>query len=89
VIVEWDPAKAASNARKHGIRFADAIIVLEDGGAITLREDVRGEEWWVTVGLDAIGRVLVVVYTWRGQDIRMISARPATAQERRQYLENT
>jgi uncharacterized DUF497 family protein len=41
VIVEWDPAKAASNARKHGIRFADATIVLEDGGAITLREDVR------------------------------------------------
>jgi uncharacterized DUF497 family protein len=89
VIVEWDPSKAASNARKHGIRFADAIVVLEDDGAITLREDVRGEERWVTVGLDAIGRVLVVVYTWRGQDIRMIPARPATAHERRQYLENT
>jgi uncharacterized DUF497 family protein len=41
---EWDPRKAASNARKHGIRFADAIPVLEDDHAVTLREDAHGEE---------------------------------------------
>ena len=85
---EWDPRKATSNLRKHGVRFADAIPVLEDEGAITVRDDAYGEERWVTIGGDAVGRVLVVVYTWRGKSIRMISARTATRQERQQYLEN-
>jgi len=42
---EWDPRKAASNLRKHGIRFADSIGVLEDVRAITLRDDSHGEDW--------------------------------------------
>jgi hypothetical protein len=86
---EWDPRKAARNARKHGIYFADAVPVLEDDRAITLPDDAYGEERWVTVGMDAAGRTLVVVYTWRGSSIRIISARPATQAESRQYLENT
>ena len=45
------------------------------------------EERWVTMGQDALGRVLVVVYTWRGESLRLISARKATARERRQYEE--
>lgn len=85
---EWDPRKAASNARKHGIRFADAVPVLEDERAVTLRDDAYGEERWVTIGMDAVGRVLVVVYTWRGDDIRIISARPVTPKECEQYMEN-
>jgi hypothetical protein len=89
VSFEWDPGKAASNARKHGIRFADATVVLEDDRAVTLRDDAHGEERWVTIGLDAMGRVLVVAYAWRSDHIRIISARPATQRERRQYLENT
>jgi hypothetical protein len=88
-VVEWGPRKAAANARKHGIHFADAVPVLEDEFAITLRDDVQGEERWVTIGIDALARILTVVYTWRDSTVRIISARPATANERRQYLENS
>ena len=59
---EWDPRKAASNARKHGVRSADTIPVLEDDRAITVRDDAYGEERWVTIGMDAVAQVLVVVY---------------------------
>ena len=85
---EWDPRKAASNARKHGVQFADSVAVLEDQFALTLPDDAYGEERWVTIGTDGLARVLAVVYTWRGSTIRIISARPATQKERRQYLEN-
>ena len=86
---EWDPRKAAANVRKHGIQFADAVVVLEDERALTLRDDSREEERWVTIGMDALARVLAVVYTWRGAAARIISARPATPNESRQYLENS
>jgi uncharacterized DUF497 family protein len=86
---EWDPRKAAANARKHGIQFADAVPVLEDERAITLRDEAQGEERWVTIGMDALARILTVVYTWRGSTVRVISARPATPNERGQYLEKT
>ena len=65
--VEWDPAKAKANLHKHGIRFADALTVLEDENAISIRDDRQHEERWVTIGMDALGRVLVVVYMWRGK----------------------
>jgi uncharacterized DUF497 family protein len=86
--VEWDPVKARLNIRKHGVRFADAVAVLEDERALTML-DPRGheEERWLTVGMDALGRVLVVVYTWRGDSVRLISVRKATARERRSYEE--
>jgi uncharacterized DUF497 family protein len=83
---EWDPAKARANFAKHGVRFADAVIALEDDSALTIRDlSSEGEERWVTMGLDASGRLLVVVYTWRGERVRLISARQATPHERRQY----
>jgi uncharacterized protein len=86
VLTEWDPGKARSNARKHGISFADAVACLEDEGALTMRDLFSDdEERWVTMGLDVLGRVLVVIYTWRGENLRLISARKATARERRQY----
>jgi hypothetical protein len=83
---EWDPAKAKSNFAKHGVYFADAVSALEDDRALTIR-DLRFsvEERWVTIGMDALGRILVVAYTWRGEGVRMISARQATPGERRQY----
>jgi uncharacterized DUF497 family protein len=68
-----------------GIRFADAVFALEDDDAVTIRDAEEQEERWVTVGLDAVGRVLVVVYTWRERRIRLISARAATANERQRY----
>lgn len=89
VAFEWDPRKAATNARKHGVQFADAVLVLEDERAITLRDDAQGEERWITIGVDALARVLTVVYTWRENAVRLISPRPATPNERRQYLENS
>jgi uncharacterized protein len=86
--VEWDPGKARLNARKHGVQFADAVAVLEDERALTTSDPFpREEQRWVTLGLDAFGRVLVVVYTWRGERVRVISARKATARERRRYEE--
>jgi hypothetical protein len=53
--------------------------------AITIRDDASDEERFITLGADALGRLLVVVYTWRGEVVRLISARNATAAERRDY----
>lgn len=82
-----DPAKARSNLRKHGLHFADAVSALEDEQAISIRDDSEDEERWITIGMDCVARLLVVVYTWRGEEIRLISARPATPRESRQYEE--
>ena len=88
--VEWDSRKAAANLRKHGIDFAEAVTVLEDEHAVTEPDVLIGEEpRHVTLGMDALGRALVVVYTWRDDRIRLISARPAMASERRQYGDRT
>lgn len=81
----WDPDKAASNLEKHGVEFADAVAVFEDPLAITVEDDDFDEERHITIGMDAFGRVLVVVYTWRGEVIRIISARLATRPERKHY----
>ena len=82
---EWDPRKAAANLKKHGVDFADAFTVLHDEQAITVPDDEADEERYVTMGMDALGNVLVVIYTWRGDRPRLISARKATPQERAQY----
>ena len=87
VSYEWDLRKAASNLRKHKIDFADAVTVFEDESALTIDDDDPSEERFVTIGMDALGRVLVVVYTWRGEVIRLVSARRATPSERREYEE--
>jgi uncharacterized DUF497 family protein len=84
-VVQWDDDKASANLRKHGVDFADAVTVLEDEAALTISDDHAREERSVTVGMDALGRVLVVVYTWRDDEPRLISARKADRTERRQY----
>lgn len=84
---EWDPRKAVANLRKHGIDFADAATVLHDELAVTVPDAGPDDERFVTIGIDALGRVLVVVFTWRGDRVRLISARRASAPERRQYEE--
>ncbi len=87
---EWDPKKARSNFRKHGIYFADAVTTFEDARALTIRDPTfEEEERWITLGIDAFGRLLVVVYTWRGGQLRLISARKATAREQLQYKEGS
>ena len=82
---EWDETKAQTNRRDHGIDFADAATVFEDDVALTASDDASHEERFVTLGMDAVGRLLVVVYTRRGDLIRIISARKATRTERRYY----
>jgi uncharacterized DUF497 family protein len=86
---EWDPQKRRANLRQHGVDFADAVAVFEDERAITMRDELTAvdEQRWLTVGTDCRERILVVAYTWRGDTIRVFSARRATARERRQYLE--
>jgi uncharacterized protein len=83
--VEWDPQKALSNLRKHGVDFADAVSALEDGLAVTIPDDFPDEQRFVTMGMDALDSVLIVVYAWHGDHIRLISARKATRRERRAY----
>jgi len=82
---QWDPRKASANLRKHRVDFADAVGVFEDPRALTMEDLYPEEERFLTLGLDFLGRVLLVVWTWRGDDIRLISARGATRRERRQY----
>jgi uncharacterized DUF497 family protein len=85
---EWDQKKAANNFRKHGLLFADAVVALEDDRAITVRDDSYREERWITIGMEPYGRIVLAVYTWRGENIRIISARPASKPEAREYMEN-
>ncbi len=87
MVYQWNRDKAAANIHKHGIDFADAISVFSDDLAITISDERFDEERFVTIGMDAFARILVVVYTWRGDEIRLISARKANRQERQQYEE--
>lgn len=83
---EWDPAKARSNLTKHGISFSDVEPAFYDQYAISMPDPgASSEERFVLVGMDAIGRVVVVVYTYRDNSIRVISARAATKAERKIY----
>ena len=84
--IEWDPKKAAANLRKHGIPLSYGADVLEDEYALT-REDplAQGEQRWVSIGMDGLGRVLTTVYTYRGERIRLIAARRSTRREREAY----
>lgn len=84
-VVEWDREKAEANRVKHGVDFADAATVLTDDLALTRPDDNPDEERFVTLGMDALGRVLVVAYAWHEDELRLISARKATPSERRQY----
>lgn len=80
---EFDPNKAASNLRKHGVDFEP---VFYDNLALTKTDDdAQGEARFVTVGVDALGRILAVCWTERGHAIRLISARLATTYERKLY----
>jgi hypothetical protein len=84
--VEWHPAKAKSNLAKHGISFSDAETVFDDEFAISIPDvGLLSEERFVAVGVDALGRILVVSYTYRQDRICIISARRATQSERKEY----
>jgi uncharacterized DUF497 family protein len=87
--LEWDAEKAARNLKRHGVSFEDAALVFYDTGRIEVhdgREDY-GEDRWATIGF-VYSVVLYVVYTVRHEEVaRLISARKANANERKQYRE--
>ncbi len=70
---------------QHKVDFADAVGVFEDPLAIIIPDDRHEEARFVTMATDFLGRLLVVAYTWRGENLRIISAREALPAERRQY----
>ncbi len=82
----WDPLKAKSNFHKHKVRFSDAESVLFDPLALTREDDdAEGEQRFVSVGMNATKQILTVVYVYRDDSIRVISARVANPKERRCY----
>ena len=85
---EYDPLKAQTNWRKHGVSFAEAEFVFFDTLAIhDVDPDSIDEERFIAVGIGNSGLLLVVVYTMRGDAVRLISARRATRQEAKAYEE--
>lgn len=86
---EWDPVKAATNRRKHGISFEEALTCFSDPLALLL-EERRHAERLVLIGVSARRRVIFTVYAELDDDgVRIISARRATREERRTYEEGT
>jgi len=84
--IEFDPDKAASNLRKHKVSFSHAEQALRDPLAFTIEDpDAEDELRLITLGMDSLGRVLVVVHTQRGERVRLISARKASRGESEQY----
>lgn len=86
---EWDPAKAAANLKKHSVSFEEAASIFLDALALTFWDPDHSEEEdrEITIGRSAQQRILFVAHTAREDRIRIISARQATSQERRQYEE--
>lgn len=84
MIFEWNPSKAASNLRKHGISFLEAATVFRDPLARTFEDPDHSlvERREITIGCDVSGRLLVVAHVERQGRIRIISARCATRRER-------
>jgi hypothetical protein len=87
---DWELSKAESNYKKHGVRFSECLPVFEDDYAITIidQESDFDEMRFASIGMGAKGRVLVVIYTYRAANIRIISCRLAEPHERTQYEEH-
>ncbi len=82
---EWDWRKAEANYAKHGIQFEDAIGAFLDERGLHKADNSSEEERAIVIGMDNLGRLVVLVYTWRREAIRLISARRATRTETRWY----
>ena len=89
VTVEWDPTKARTNRRKHGVTFEEAATVFTDPLSSTIADPLHSEEEerFIIIGQSIQQRLLVVVHADRGNRIRIISARVANAHERKTYEE--
>lgn len=83
---EFDPIKAHSNLLKHRVSFSDAEQALRDGQALTIEDgDALGEQRFLPLGMDSLGRILVVCHTQREERTRIISARKASKNEAKNY----
>jgi hypothetical protein len=91
IAFEWDPKKDSANQRKHGVGFAEATAVFDDPLSVTIPDpdQTSDEERFVIIGMSSNRSLLIVVHTIRGERIRLISARPATKHERRNYEETS
>ena len=88
LVFEWDANKAAANYEKHGVSFEEAATVFGDPLSITIDDPDHSHEMrYVQVGQTYLGRTVVVVFAEREDNIRIVSARPATTRERRTYEE--
>lgn len=84
---EWDAGKASSNRKKHGVAFEEATTAFYDSLSKTIPDPLHseGEQRLVLIGQSSVRRLIVVVHVDRGSRIRLVSARPATRKERKQY----
>ena len=91
IAFEWDRRKDSANQRKHGVGFAGATTVFDDPLSITIPDPdhIIDEERFVIVVMSSERSLLIVVHTIRGERIRLVSARPATKHERRNYEETS
>lgn len=88
LIFEWNPGKERENKRKHGVSFDEASTSFGDIGSLTILdpEHSGGEDRYVLLGMSTAGRLLVVIHTERGDNVRLISARVANRHEAVKYL---
>jgi uncharacterized protein len=84
---QWDAKKNASNLKKHGIDFDDAVEIFYQLHLL-YRSDRNKEERWIAIG-ETHSRLIAVIFTWRGDEIRIISARHARKDEERAYRQET
>ena len=91
IAFEWDPRKDSANWRKHGLGFTEASTVFDDPLSVTIADPdhAAAEKRSIIVGMSSRRNLLIVVHTIRGELIRLISARPATNYERRNYEETS
>ncbi|MBF0139507.1 MAG: BrnT family toxin [Magnetococcales bacterium] len=83
--VEFDPAKAEMNQKKHGVSFMEAATVMDDPMALVSEDASHDEQRFQMIGADAFGRVLTVIFTYRDNIHRIISARKSENWERKLY----
>jgi hypothetical protein len=89
-VLVWDDAKRKSNLEKHGLDFKDAQLVYDNPDKCTYDTSRQGEQRWMDLAVAVIqGRLLTLIYTERGDNVRVISFRPASREEREQYEQDT
>lgn len=87
---QWDPNKAAGNLQKHGVSFEEAVTVFKDPLALIFDDEKHSEEHReIIIGISTLSKLMLVCFVERNEDIiRIITARPVTHQEKKDYEKN-